>query len=154
MFFGHSFPLQNHNSQLWNMHLNQEPVNNLLNQAVLTQVIKIIKRKKNLDSVSCFFLLQKADGTCNTNFKKTKHREQVMQALKDFVDGNTQILVCEVIFIYRLSVRYIFKPVLTISLCTVLTFCCLFFFLRNSTCSSWRTSAQSSSSRTSSRHTR
>ncbi|XP_029026135.1 inositol-trisphosphate 3-kinase Cb [Betta splendens] len=36
--------------------------------------------------------IKRADGTCNTNFKKTKHREQVMQALKDFVDGNTQIL--------------------------------------------------------------
>ncbi|KAM9317937.1 inositol-trisphosphate 3-kinase Cb [Pholidichthys leucotaenia] len=36
--------------------------------------------------------IKKADGTCNTNFKKTKHREQVMQALKDFVNGNTQIL--------------------------------------------------------------
>nr|XP_019944092.1 PREDICTED: inositol-trisphosphate 3-kinase C-like [Paralichthys olivaceus] len=36
--------------------------------------------------------IKRADGTCNTNFKKTKHREQVMQALRDFVDGNTQIL--------------------------------------------------------------
>lgn len=36
--------------------------------------------------------IKKADGTCNTNFKKTRHREQVMQALKDFVDGDTQIL--------------------------------------------------------------
>ncbi|XP_029373172.1 inositol-trisphosphate 3-kinase Cb [Echeneis naucrates] len=36
--------------------------------------------------------IKKADGTCNTNFKKTKHREQVMQALEDFVEGNTQIL--------------------------------------------------------------
>ncbi|KAJ8280736.1 hypothetical protein GJAV_G00058390 [Gymnothorax javanicus] len=36
--------------------------------------------------------IKKADGTCNTNFKKTKHREQVMQALRDFVGGNTQIL--------------------------------------------------------------
>lgn len=46
-------------------------------------------------SFSAFpFFLQKADGTCNTNFKKTKHREQVMQALEDFVDGNTEILVC------------------------------------------------------------
>ncbi|XP_042342049.1 inositol-trisphosphate 3-kinase Cb [Plectropomus leopardus] len=36
--------------------------------------------------------IKKADGTCNTNFKKTKHREQVMQALGDFVAGNTQIL--------------------------------------------------------------
>ncbi|XP_035242005.1 inositol-trisphosphate 3-kinase Cb isoform X1 [Anguilla anguilla] len=36
--------------------------------------------------------IKKADGTCNTNFKKTKHKEQVMQALKEFVGGNTQIL--------------------------------------------------------------
>lgn len=36
--------------------------------------------------------IKRADGTCNTNFKKTKHREQVMQALEDFVDGDTQIL--------------------------------------------------------------
>nr|XP_046245174.1 inositol-trisphosphate 3-kinase Cb [Scatophagus argus] len=36
--------------------------------------------------------IKKADGTCNTNFKKTKHSEQVMQALEDFVGGNTQIL--------------------------------------------------------------
>ncbi|KAK0137391.1 Inositol-trisphosphate 3-kinase C [Merluccius polli] len=36
--------------------------------------------------------LKKADGTCNTNFKKTKCREQVKQALVDFVDGNIQIL--------------------------------------------------------------
>ncbi|XP_060929603.1 inositol-trisphosphate 3-kinase Cb [Limanda limanda] len=36
--------------------------------------------------------IKRADGTCNTNFKKTKHREQVMQALRDFTDGNAQIL--------------------------------------------------------------
>ncbi|CAK6963445.1 inositol-trisphosphate 3-kinase Cb [Scomber scombrus] len=36
--------------------------------------------------------IKKADGTCNTNFKKTKYKEQVMKALEDFVDGNTQIL--------------------------------------------------------------
>ncbi|KAM8854238.1 inositol-trisphosphate 3-kinase Cb [Synchiropus picturatus] len=36
--------------------------------------------------------IRKADGTCNTNFKKTKHREQVMQALEDFVHRNTEIL--------------------------------------------------------------
>lgn len=41
----------------------------------------------------CPFCVQKADGTCNTNFKKTKHREQVMEALEEFVGGNTQILV-------------------------------------------------------------
>ncbi|KAM3912414.1 inositol-trisphosphate 3-kinase C [Leptodactylus fuscus] len=36
--------------------------------------------------------IKRADGTCNTNFKKTKHREQVMRALEDFVDGNKNIL--------------------------------------------------------------
>ncbi|KAM4627763.1 inositol-trisphosphate 3-kinase Cb [Polymixia lowei] len=36
--------------------------------------------------------IKKADGTCDTNFKKTKQREQVMQALEDFVNGNIQIL--------------------------------------------------------------
>ncbi|XP_048023995.1 inositol-trisphosphate 3-kinase Cb [Megalobrama amblycephala] len=36
--------------------------------------------------------IKKADGTCNTSFKKTKHKEQVMKALGDFVDGNTQLM--------------------------------------------------------------
>ncbi|XP_041092295.1 inositol-trisphosphate 3-kinase Cb [Polyodon spathula] len=36
--------------------------------------------------------IKKADGTCNTNFKKTKHREQVQQAFEDFVEGNTSVL--------------------------------------------------------------
>ncbi|KAJ0022045.1 hypothetical protein NQD34_009535 [Periophthalmus magnuspinnatus] len=36
--------------------------------------------------------IKKADGTCNTNFKKTKQKEQVMKALEDFVEGNNQIL--------------------------------------------------------------
>ncbi|KAK1785338.1 hypothetical protein P4O66_018717 [Electrophorus voltai] len=36
--------------------------------------------------------IKKADGTCNTNFKRTKHREQVMKALEDFVNGNSEIL--------------------------------------------------------------
>nr|XP_057935243.1 inositol-trisphosphate 3-kinase Cb [Doryrhamphus excisus] len=36
--------------------------------------------------------IKKADGTCNTNFKTTKLKEQVMQALEDFVDGNIQTL--------------------------------------------------------------
>ncbi|KAG7483916.1 hypothetical protein MATL_G00043450 [Megalops atlanticus] len=36
--------------------------------------------------------IKKADGTCNTSFKKTKHREQVKAALEDFVDRNPQIL--------------------------------------------------------------
>lgn len=36
--------------------------------------------------------IKKADGTCNTSFKKTKHEEQVMKAFGDFVDGNTNLL--------------------------------------------------------------
>ncbi|KAK1150710.1 inositol-trisphosphate 3-kinase C-like [Acipenser oxyrinchus oxyrinchus] len=36
--------------------------------------------------------IKKADGTCNTNFKKTKHREQVQQAFEDFVEGNISVL--------------------------------------------------------------
>uniref|UniRef100_A0A8C6SYT9 Kinase n=1 Tax=Neogobius melanostomus TaxID=47308 RepID=A0A8C6SYT9_9GOBI len=36
--------------------------------------------------------IKKADGSCNTNFKKTKQKEQVMKALEDFVEGNTKIL--------------------------------------------------------------
>ncbi|XP_051953087.1 inositol-trisphosphate 3-kinase C-like [Xyrauchen texanus] len=36
--------------------------------------------------------IKKSDGTCNTHFKTTKHKEQVMKALNDFVDGNTQLL--------------------------------------------------------------
>ncbi|XP_062916439.1 inositol-trisphosphate 3-kinase C-like [Mobula hypostoma] len=36
--------------------------------------------------------IRKADGTCNTNFKKTKLKEQVMAALEDFVDSNKNIL--------------------------------------------------------------
>lgn len=36
--------------------------------------------------------IKKSDGTCNTNFKKTKQKQQVMNALEDFVDGNKNIL--------------------------------------------------------------
>ena len=57
----------------------------------VTQLWK--KTAEELYLMISFFFLQKADGTCNTNFKKTKYKEQVMKALEDFVDGNTQILV-------------------------------------------------------------
>lgn len=36
--------------------------------------------------------IKRADGTCDMNFKKTKHREQVKRALESFVDGNKNIL--------------------------------------------------------------
>lgn len=39
--------------------------------------------------------LQKADGTCNTNFKKTQALEQVTKVLEDFVNGDVGILVSE-----------------------------------------------------------
>uniref|UniRef100_A0A673JK81 Kinase n=1 Tax=Sinocyclocheilus rhinocerous TaxID=307959 RepID=A0A673JK81_9TELE len=32
------------------------------------------------------------DGTCNTNFKRTKYKDEVIQALEDFVDNNMLIL--------------------------------------------------------------
>lgn len=36
--------------------------------------------------------IKKSDGTCNTNFKRTKYKEEVIQALEDFVDNNMLIL--------------------------------------------------------------
>uniref|UniRef100_A0A3Q3EE26 Kinase n=1 Tax=Labrus bergylta TaxID=56723 RepID=A0A3Q3EE26_9LABR len=36
---------------------------------------------------------RKADEECHTNFKRTKSREQVIEALDNFVDSNTTILV-------------------------------------------------------------
>ncbi|KAM7163786.1 inositol-trisphosphate 3-kinase A isoform 1-T1 [Macrochelys suwanniensis] len=36
--------------------------------------------------------IKRADGTCNTNFKTTKTREQVFQVFMEFIEGNTTIL--------------------------------------------------------------
>ncbi|XP_074075194.1 inositol-trisphosphate 3-kinase C [Macrotis lagotis] len=36
--------------------------------------------------------VKKADGTCNTNFKKTQGTEQVTRVLEDFVDGDRNLL--------------------------------------------------------------
>ncbi|XP_043077254.1 inositol-trisphosphate 3-kinase C isoform X2 [Puntigrus tetrazona] len=36
--------------------------------------------------------IKKSDGTCNTNFKRTKYKDEVIQALEDFVDSNMLIL--------------------------------------------------------------
>ncbi|XP_028597810.2 inositol-trisphosphate 3-kinase C isoform X1 [Podarcis muralis] len=36
--------------------------------------------------------IKKADGTCNTSFKKTRQPEQVTQAFWDFVDGDRRVL--------------------------------------------------------------
>lgn len=36
--------------------------------------------------------IRKADGSCDTNFKKTKLKEEVMDTLEDFVDSNRNVL--------------------------------------------------------------
>ncbi|XP_072518539.1 inositol-trisphosphate 3-kinase C [Salminus brasiliensis] len=36
--------------------------------------------------------IKKSDGTCNTNFKRTKYKDEVMQALEDFVDHKMSVL--------------------------------------------------------------
>ncbi|XP_056118908.1 inositol-trisphosphate 3-kinase C [Rhinichthys klamathensis goyatoka] len=36
--------------------------------------------------------IKKSDGTCNTNFKRTKYKDEVIQTLEDFVDNNMLIL--------------------------------------------------------------
>ncbi|CAH2314047.1 inositol-trisphosphate 3-kinase C [Pelobates cultripes] len=36
--------------------------------------------------------IKRADGTCDTNFKKTKQRDEIVRALEDFVDENKLIL--------------------------------------------------------------
>ncbi|OCT66272.1 hypothetical protein XELAEV_18042530mg [Xenopus laevis] len=36
--------------------------------------------------------IKRADGSCDTNFKKTRCKEQVISAMRDFVDGNKNIL--------------------------------------------------------------
>ncbi|KAK2827418.1 hypothetical protein Q7C36_018344 [Tachysurus vachellii] len=36
--------------------------------------------------------IKKSDGSCNTNFKRTKYKEEVVQALDDFVDSNVLLL--------------------------------------------------------------
>ncbi|MBN3309145.1 IP3KB kinase, partial [Amia calva] len=38
--------------------------------------------------------IKKEDGTVNRDFKKTKSREQVIEAFRDFVKGNKNILAC------------------------------------------------------------
>lgn len=70
--------------------MNKEAINEQLKWVTVFSNKNKHREKNNIYVLS---FLQKADGTCNTNFKKTKHREQVMQALEDFVGGNTQILV-------------------------------------------------------------
>ncbi|XP_078515750.1 inositol-trisphosphate 3-kinase A [Lissotriton helveticus] len=36
--------------------------------------------------------IKRADGTCNTHFKRTKTREQVLKVFIEFIEGNTAIL--------------------------------------------------------------
>lgn len=44
---------------------------------------------------SPFFSFQKCDGTCRTDFKKTRSKQDVIQVFKDFVGGNVNIIVRE-----------------------------------------------------------
>lgn len=53
-------------------------------------------RRKRYDTLPSRLALQKANGICNTNFKKTKELEQVTKVLEDFVDGNRGILVSRI----------------------------------------------------------
>lgn len=39
------------------------------------------------------FPVQKANEECHTNFKRTKSRDQVMEALDNFVESNPHIVV-------------------------------------------------------------
>ncbi|TRY97888.1 hypothetical protein DNTS_034125 [Danionella cerebrum] len=49
--------------------------------------------------------IKKSDGSCNTNFKRTKCKDEVIQALEDFVDNDKQILVVgsSLLFVHDLS---------------------------------------------------
>lgn len=38
-------------------------------------------------------LLQKADGSCSTDFKTTRSREQVIRVFQEFVQGDAEVLV-------------------------------------------------------------
>ena len=38
-------------------------------------------------------LLQKADGSCSTDFKTTRSREQVIRVFEEFVQGDAEVLV-------------------------------------------------------------
>ncbi|KAM4898349.1 inositol-trisphosphate 3-kinase A isoform 3-T3 [Sylvia borin] len=55
-------------------------------EGIKVHVLPVL-RTPELDAV-----LQKADGTCNTNFKTTKTQEQVLQVFVEFIEGNTTIL--------------------------------------------------------------
>lgn len=57
------------------------------------RLVGVGREKENYDTVPSILALQKADGTCNTNFKKTQELDQVTKVLEDFVDGNRGILV-------------------------------------------------------------
>lgn len=57
------------------------------------EVVGVGCGKESCDTAPSTPALQKADGTCNTNFKKTQELEQVTKTLEDFVDGNHGILV-------------------------------------------------------------
>lgn len=64
------------------------------------------------NAVNCTFPVQKANEECHTNFKRTKSREQVMEALDNFVESNTHIVVSVTFTDFQLLVDLFFFPLL------------------------------------------
>lgn len=69
------------------------------NKHVLTWITTQIVSHKWVNAyyrrmMTCLNVLQKSDGASSKDFKKTKTRENVKEALKSFVGSNDKILVC------------------------------------------------------------
>lgn len=62
----------------------------------------------------CKCPVQKANEECHTNFKRTKSREQVMEALGNFVESNTHIVVSVTFTDFGLLVYFSFFRLLLI----------------------------------------
>lgn len=53
------------------------------------------------DAFMYFLLFQKSDGTCRTDFKKTRSQEDVIQVFKEFVEEDVNIIARGIfIFLY------------------------------------------------------
>lgn len=60
----------------------------------------------------CVSPVQKANEECNTNFKRTRTKEQVTEALQNFVESNTHIVVSGTSVYFHLAVVPVFSPAL------------------------------------------